>query len=474
MQLGIQTFLCFPQRFSSTEFFLLLCFIFTDLVLFFLIRNLFILPVKNSFVIGLAGCGQYSGAAPEVPPVSCWTEICPQGSWSYLAGPVATENRQTQVYKGTIETGVKPHQKAKTSYWSCFKSSKLRVQPCGLSLRWEHLTGSSQDAISLSLKSDARRNRNIGFTSFSTPWNSQPASPPNPLVKHAFYFKCLASLIKSESEPLVQQPKLIFKQSLAPYSGSFMEIHGTLHTSQNQTIFNLYQLCSYLPSISSRREETGFSTRTERDKSLPQLCIICFFLCIWISKCSGHPTTLRQWDATYQLSPLVKVLLLSSSFFSTASSSTAVCSKSAETESWGEQEASCEDITFWTAKGPAFLVGTAPTLFPLEARKTRSLYTCVARAVCCAHGTQPHLCEQTWPSTPSYTSLCPCAATGWANRVPCTCKGKDLDSVRKFTVARWTVARVAKAHTSLTPDHIPQLREEQMAVSICPRTRAYL
>lgn len=186
------------------------------------------------------------------------------------------------------------------------------------------------------------------------------------------------------------------------------------------------------------------------------------------------PQHLRQWDATYQLSPLVKVLLLSSSFFSTASSSTAVCSKSAETESWGEQEASCEDTTFWTAKHPAFLVRTAPTPFPLEARKTHSLYTCVAQAARCAHGTQSCLCEWTWPSTPSYTSLCPRAATGSAYRVPCTCKGKDPDLIGKFIAARWTVARVAKAHTSLTPDYIPQLHEEQMAVSIWPRTRAYL
>lgn len=31
----------------------------------------------------------------EVPPVSCWTETCPQGSEVYLADPVATKITQT-------------------------------------------------------------------------------------------------------------------------------------------------------------------------------------------------------------------------------------------------------------------------------------------------------------------------------------------------------------------------------------------
>lgn len=61
VQLGIQTFFCIPQWFSSTEIFFLLCFIFTDLILFFQVRNIFVLPAKSSSVIELACCGQYSG-----------------------------------------------------------------------------------------------------------------------------------------------------------------------------------------------------------------------------------------------------------------------------------------------------------------------------------------------------------------------------------------------------------------------------
>lgn len=136
VQLGIQTFFCFPQRFSSTEFLLLLCFIFTDLVLFFLIRNLFVLPVKNSFVIELACCGQYSGTAAGATARKLLGRNMSQGSWLYLASPIATDITLTQIYKAVIETGVKlqPLQ-PKTSYRSHFKGIKLRVQPCGRSLR---------------------------------------------------------------------------------------------------------------------------------------------------------------------------------------------------------------------------------------------------------------------------------------------------------------------------------------------------
>lgn len=226
VQLGIQTFFCFPQWLSSTEFLLLLCFIFTDLVLFFLIRNLFILPVKNSFVTELACCGQYSGTAAGATAPKLLGRNMSQGSWLYLASPIATDITQTQIYKAIIETGVKlqPLQ-PKTSYRSRFKGIKLRVQPCGRSLRWVHLKGSSQDAISLSLKSDAKQNWNIVLTSFSGPLNSQLASPSNPLVRLAFYFSCWVSLTTSEPEQCKQQLKLILKQSLAPYSGAFMDVH---------------------------------------------------------------------------------------------------------------------------------------------------------------------------------------------------------------------------------------------------------
>ena len=237
------------------------------------------------------------------------------------------------------------------------------------------------------------------------------------------------------------------------------------------TVFNVYQLCSPFPSTTSRTEETGFFTKTKRDRrSLLQLCVICFVLCTWIPKRSDHPTTPGRWDATYQLSPLVKVLLLSSSFFSTASSSTAVCSKSAETESWGEQEASREDTTPTGCEVPSLSGQNRPSPLSSGGRASCSLCTWVVQAVWCAHRARSRLCERAWPTSPRDTSVCTCAATGWAYCMPCACHGQPasrlLQQVHCSEVS-CLVGREARAHTShQTTYHIPQLCEEQISVSI--------
>lgn len=111
-----------------------------------------------------------------------------------------------------------------------------------------------------------------------------------------------------------------------------------------------------------------------------------------------------------------------------------------------------------TAKRPAFLVRTAPTSFPLVAGKSRSLYTCVVQAAYCTYSAQSSLCEHTWPASPSYTSIRTCAAIGWACCMPCTCKGKSVSWLAQqghCSKVNCLVGRKAKAHTSLTPDHIP-------------------
>lgn len=126
------------------------------------------------------------------------------------------------------------------------------------------------------------------------------------------------------------------------------------------TIFNVYQLCSHLLSTTSRTEETGFFPKTEKEASHSSVSSAFSSA----PECSDHSPTRRGWDATYQLSPLVKVLLLSSSFFSTASSSTAVCSKSAETESWGEKEASCEEMTLRDCRVPSLCGENSPRAAP--------------------------------------------------------------------------------------------------------------
>jgi len=142
VQLGIQTFFCFPQRLSSTEFFLLLCFIFTDVVLFFLIRNVFVLPVITALLLHWPVVDTGLVLQQALPPVSCWTETRPQGSQLYLAGPAATEAAQTQPCKGITETGVKLHQKA-TNTAKNFTLILLRKKQAEGSAPWSEIEASA-------------------------------------------------------------------------------------------------------------------------------------------------------------------------------------------------------------------------------------------------------------------------------------------------------------------------------------------
>lgn len=137
----------------------------------------------------------------------------------------------------------------------------------------------------------------------------------------------------------------------------------------------------------------------------------------WIPKCSDNPMTLRQWSTTYQFSPLVKVLLLSSSFFSTASSSTAVCSKSADTESWGEQETSFKDTTHSNGKIPSPPGHNSPHQPSSGGRAVISTPTLLKQLITCTVHSQA--CVN--PAPPSYAGSTACMQIlAWEYCMPCT------------------------------------------------------
>lgn len=198
------------------------------------------------------------------------------------------------------------------------------------------------------------------------------------------------------------------------------------------TIFNLYQLCSQFLRTTSRTEETGFFTTTEKEEASHSSVSSAFS---FKSKCSDQSTT-RCWDATYQLSPLVKVLLLSSSFFSTASSSTAVCSKSAETESWGEQEVSCEEMTVTDCREPGLCGEESPQP------------QCTHRAQLAQlpqHGQGCSSRLSTLCALQVQTPILTCPASSWQ---------------------QWAGRLELTHHSHPTMYHIPQLPEQQISVSI--------
>lgn len=193
------------------------------------------------------------------------------------------------------------------------------------------------------------------------------------------------------------------------------------------TIFNVYQLCSHFLSTMSRTEETGFFTKTEKKEASHSSVSSAFSSA---PKCSDHSTAKRWWDTTYQLSPLVKVLLLSSSFFSTASSSTAVCSKSAETESWGEKEASCEEMTLRDCSTPSLCGEDSPRAAPSPPAHTElsaALWAQLAQLPQHVQLQPEHL-------------LCPACA----------------NSVLACPASSWQLCKLpGGTHTSLTPRHAP-------------------
>lgn len=230
------------------------------------------------------------------------------------------------------------------------------------------------------------------------------------------------------------------------------------------TIFTVYQLCSHFPSTATRMEETGLFTKTGGDRSrLPQLCI-CFFLCTWLSKCSDQPTMPGQRVATYQLSPPVKVLLLSSNFFSTASSSTAVCSKSAETESWGQQEIPGEDATLRTHK--ALSCSHSPPSSPLVPAERCSPHCGVPEPIfTLCSGSPTWAPPPTAPVTPARVGTRgQDAGRAWC--VPGTCKGPAAPRLVQQVHCPAGGRREITRHLHRTTSHIPQLPEEQSSVSI--------